>query len=245
MALTRNESAVHEKIGVFENINLRQACVDRARREYRSAHFPVRWAHGFAVTQDRWRRGAPQPAVLRQGRATPFTRCTCARSSNLDAYQRIVEDFSLEDQSQEFVEARVEHASLPRTARSVADELRDEWSRLTDTHQFLGLLRKLKLGRRPALHSVGEDFAWKLADGAVDDMMHASGQGRPADHVLRRQSRHRPDPFRAARQRPADGSVAQHHGPDLPPASAPGSSRRDLGRPQADAPTAMSPRWRP
>src|SRR5690606_37832459 len=49
MALTRNESAVHEKIGVYENISVggHNATVLGENIDLRI--FPKIWAHGFAV----------------------------------------------------------------------------------------------------------------------------------------------------------------------------------------------------
>ena len=97
-------------------------------------------------------------------------------ASNLDAYRSIVADFRLEDQSQEFaVESAPEDTGSDVAHVDVA-VLRDEWSKMTDTHQFHGLLRKLKLDRRQALQSIGEDFAWKLEPAAVEDMMRQSAK---------------------------------------------------------------------
>src|SRR5690606_24099536 len=47
------------------------------------------------------------------------------------------------------------------------DELRDAWSKMTDTHQFFPLLKKLNYPRLAALEVVGEDYAWQLDADAV------------------------------------------------------------------------------
>ena len=80
---------------------------------------------------------------------------------------------------------------------------------MTDTHQFHGLLRKLKIGRRQALQSIGEDFAWKLEPRSRGRDDARSRRGRTADHVLRRQSRH------ASRSIPARSPTSQPMGPWL------------------------------
>jgi putative hemin transport protein len=46
-------------------------------------------------------------------------------------------------------------------------ELREQWSAMTDTHQFFPMLRKLNLPRLEALEMVGEDYAWQLDHNAV------------------------------------------------------------------------------
>lgn len=94
-------------------------------------------------------------------------------SSNVEAYHAIVAELKLEDQSQEFVEAETSNAA-DDTADVSRDELRDNWSKLTDTHQFFGMLKRLKIGRQAAVRTVGDDYAWKLDNSATAEMMHAS-----------------------------------------------------------------------
>ncbi len=176
MALTRNESAVHEKIGVFENITPGKHASIVLGENIDLRIFPGAWAHGFAVTKtdgDDVRRSLQ--FFDKQGTAVHKIHLRAA--SNLDAYNSIVEAFRLEDQSQEFAAvAAVKSISEGESAPVDVAVLRDEWSRMTDTHQFHGLLRKLKLDRRQALEFIGEDFAWKLQPGAVEDMMRESAK---------------------------------------------------------------------
>ncbi|MCV9961461.1 hemin-degrading factor [Pararhizobium sp. BT-229] len=175
MALTRNESAVHEKIGVFENIKPGKHASIVLGENIDLRVFPGAWAHGFAVTKtdgDTVRRSLQ--FFDRQGVAVHKVHLRPA--SNLEAYQSIVEAFTLEDQSQEFVAEAATESTEGDAGEVDVTLLRDEWSRMTDTHQFHGLLRKLNLGRRQALQSVGEDFAWKLQPGAVEEMMRQSAQ---------------------------------------------------------------------
>lgn len=174
MALTRNESAVHEKIGVFENITPGRHASIVLGENIDLRIFPGAWAHGFAVTKtdgDTVRRSLQ--FFDKQG--TAVHKIHLREASNLDAYQSIVATFKADDQSQEFVpDAAVESISEAENAVVDVGSLRDEWSKMTDTHQFHGLLRKLKLGRRQALQSIGDDFAWKLQPAAVEEMMRQS-----------------------------------------------------------------------
>ncbi|MBP1861237.1 hemin-degrading factor [Rhizobium herbae] len=176
MALTRNESAVHEKIGVFENITPGKHAAIVLGENIDLRIFPGAWAHGFAVTKtdgDDVRRSLQ----FFDSQGTAVHKVHLRPASNLDAYQSIVDAFRLDDQSQEFVAvAAVESLSEGESASVDVAMLRDEWGRMTDTHQFHGLLRKLKLGRRQALQSVGEDFAWKLQPEAVEEMMRESAK---------------------------------------------------------------------
>jgi putative hemin transport protein len=178
MALSRNESAVHEKIGLFEKINTGKHASIVLGENIDLRIFPGVWAHGFAVTKT---DGDQQRHSLqffdKAGNAVHKVHLRPA--SNLEAYQSIVADFRLEDQSQEFVEVASE-AKVAETGPVDVDALRDNWSKMTDTHQFFGMLKKLKIGRQDAVRSVGDDFAWQVRADAVGTMMHASAE-READ----------------------------------------------------------------
>ncbi|MFL5018988.1 MAG: hemin-degrading factor [Rhizobium sp.] len=172
MALSRNESAVHEKIGVFENIKSGAQAAIVLGENIDLRIFPSRWEHGFAVSK---KDGDQERLSLQYfGKAGNAVHKVHLRaSSNVEAYHAIVAELKLQDQSQEFVEAETSNAA-DETADISRDELRDNWSKLTDTHQFFGMLKRLKIGRQAAVRTVGDDYAWKLDISATAEMMHAS-----------------------------------------------------------------------
>ncbi len=174
MALTRNESAVHEKIGVFEKITPGKHASIVLGENIDLRIFPGAWAHGFAVTKTDG-EDVRRSLQFFDKQGTAVHKVHLRPASNLNAYNSIVEAFRLDDQSQDFVaEAKVENIADGDAVPVDVAALRDEWSRMTDTHQFHGILRKLKVGRREALQSVGEDYAWKLQPEAVEKMLHDS-----------------------------------------------------------------------
>ncbi len=181
MALTRNESAVHEKIGVYDKVvtGNNNAMVLGEHIDLRI--FPKVWAHGFAVEKrdgDEIRRSLQ----FFDAAGEAVHKVHLKPASNLYAYQKLVA--SLESTNQEPVVAisttglDVETGAPDATADAL--DLRDRWSRLTDVHQFFGMLKKLKIGRARAIRIVGEDYAWKLADGAVADMLRAAADAGTA-----------------------------------------------------------------
>ncbi|MBZ9983812.1 hemin-degrading factor [Mesorhizobium sp. B2-2-4] len=178
MALTRNESAVHEKIGAYDKVvtGNHNAMVLGENIDLRI--FPKIWAHGFAVEKrdgDDIRRSlqffdaageAVHKVHLRPG-------------SNLYAYQKLVA--SLESPNQEPLVAisgpAAENEGEAVTTTANLDDLRDRWSRLTDVHQFFGMLKTLKLSRRQAVRMVGQDYAWLLDNDAVRAMFNRAAEG--------------------------------------------------------------------
>ncbi|PDT27261.1 hemin-degrading factor [Rhizobium sp. L9] len=172
MALSRNESAVHEKIGVFENIKMGMQSAIVLGENIDLRIFPSRWKHGFAVSK---KDGEQERLSLQyfDMAGNAVHKVHLRPNSNIEAYHAIVAELKLEEQSQEFVEAEISNAS-DETADVSRDELRDNWSKLTDTHEFFGMLKRLKIGRQAAIRSVGDDYAWKLDNAATAEMMHAS-----------------------------------------------------------------------
>jgi putative hemin transport protein len=178
MALTRNESAVHEKIGVYDKVvtGNHNAMVLGENIDLRI--FPKVWAHGFAVEK---REGDEIRRSLQffDAAGEAVHKVHLRPASSLYAYQKLVA--VLESSNQE---PTVDISGpLPdddihgdETTANL-DDLRDRWSRLTDVHQFFGMLKTLKLSRRQAVRLVGQDYAWQLDNDAVRAMFHRAAEG--------------------------------------------------------------------
>ena len=171
LALSRNESAVHEKIGVYENIKAGRQSAIVLGENIDLRIFPSRWVHGFAVTK-KTEEGERLSLQFFDKAGMAVHKVHLRPDSNLDAYHSIVAALRLDNQSQELSEDLSVSAEEPDGDVS-REELRDNWSRMTDTHQFFGMLKRLKIGRQAAVRSVGDDYAWKLDNGAVANMMNA------------------------------------------------------------------------
>jgi putative hemin transport protein len=181
MALTRNESAVHEKIGVYDKVvtGAHNALVLGEQIDLRI--FPKVWAHGFAVEK---RHGDEIRRSLQffDDRGEAIHKVHLRPASNLYAYQKLVA--SLESTNQDPVVALSDAAGDEKPVGGDAPvdiaDLRDRWSKLTDVHQFFGMLRALKLDRRQAMHLVGQDYAWQLDNDALSAMLnHVAADGLP------------------------------------------------------------------
>ncbi|TIO74909.1 MAG: hemin-degrading factor [Mesorhizobium sp.] len=178
MALTRNESAVHEKIGVYDKVvtGNHNAMVLGENIDLRI--FPKIWAHGFAVEK---RDGGEIRRSLQffDAAGEAVHKVHLRPASNLYAYQKLVASLESSNQEPTIAIASSEPKGGGERQGSVAsiDDLRNRWSRLTDVHQFFGMLKTLKLSRREAVRMVGQDFAWLLDKGAVSAMFHHAAEG--------------------------------------------------------------------
>jgi putative hemin transport protein len=178
MALTRNESAVHEKIGVYDNVHPGPHAAMVLGGEIDLRIFPKVWAHGFAVEKrdgDEIRRSLQ--FFDKAGDAVH--KIHLRPSSNLYAFHKLVAALASDAQSQELEIAPSAPVEFVPTSAD-GNAVRDRWAAMTDPHEFVGLLRSLKLSRREAVGLVGDDFAWQLDASGLHAMFnHAVEQAFP------------------------------------------------------------------
>ncbi|HEV7253385.1 MAG TPA: ChuX/HutX family heme-like substrate-binding protein [Mesorhizobium sp.] len=170
MALTRNESAVHEKIGPFEKVTAGRHAALVLGEQIDLRIFPKHWAFGFAVEKG---VGVDVRRSLQffDAAGDAVHKVHLRPASNREAYLTLVQRFAAADQSQTVdVQPPTPAVSRP-IPRVEPQDLRDRWSAMTDVHQFVGILRALDLTRREAVHLIGTDYAWPLATDAVPAMM--------------------------------------------------------------------------
>ncbi|OJT96159.1 MAG: hemin-degrading factor [Rhizobium sp. 63-7] len=172
MALTRNESAVHEKIGVFETIKISEMVSLTLGENMDMRIFNKVWAHGFAVTKKDGEQERLSLQYFDKAGDAVF-KLHLRPASDVAAYHAIVSDFRIEDQSQDFVAEEIT-SSDDYDPNVTSEILREHWSQMTDTHQFFGMLKKLKIARQTAVRIVGQDYAWQLAPGAVTEMLNGA-----------------------------------------------------------------------
>ncbi len=176
MALTRNENAVHEKIGVYDKVVTGNHNAMTLGENIDLRIFPKVWAHGFAVEK---RDGDAIRRSLQffDARGEAVHKVHLRPASSLHAYQQLVERLVAAEQSPAVA---VETATEERQAKGAAgaDQLRDRWSAMTDVHQFFGMLRSLNLTRHQAVRMVGHDYAWPIDGGALTSMLHHAADER-------------------------------------------------------------------
>ena len=181
MALTRNDSAVHERHGVYRNIQINgsQALVLDEGIDLRI--FLGRWHHGFAVAEGA--SDAPRLSLqIFDADGTAVHKIYVTGQSDGAAYQALVSAFRAEDQSP----ALTVTPKAAATADGVADAgvdvaaFRAAWDALQDTHDFFPLLRRFGLGRTQALRLGGTERAEGIAVDAPRRVLElAAARGTP------------------------------------------------------------------
>lgn len=178
MALTRNASCVHEKVGVYRQASVGGPAGHEIGLVLGGAIdlrvFYSRWAHGFAV--DEITPKGMQSSLQffdAQGVALHkvFSRARTERGAWVELVARFVDD----DQrcGIEVMAAPSAAAESPDAEINVAG-LRQAWASMRDTHEFFGLLKRFGVTRRQALRLADPRFVQAADLDGAPSLLHAA-----------------------------------------------------------------------
>ena len=172
MALTRNESCVIEKVGVYSDFRPGKHAAMVLTPQIDLRLFPRHFATAFAVERGS-DNGIRRSLQFFDAAGDAVHKVHLREASDLHAWEELVAELALPEQDEQL---EIEPRAPAEPAKSVpekADELRGAWAKMTDTHQFRQLTSKLKMNRLGAYRIVGAPQARSLAPDAVDQMLHA------------------------------------------------------------------------
>ena len=166
MALTRNTSCVHERIGTYEDYHAGPHAQMVLGAEIDLRIFPSHWVHGFAV-QESTEDGLKRSIQVFDAAGDAVHKVHLKPGSDVAVFDRMIADLRLAAQENSLTLAPRAAVEGARSDTGRADVLRAEWDKMTDTHQFLKLVRKLKMNRLGAYRVVGAPYVRALDPGAL------------------------------------------------------------------------------
>ena len=180
MALTRNESVVHEKIGTYHKLS-HQGHVGLALGEEIDLRiFYSQWKHGFAVTEST-ARGPQRSFQFYDASGTAVHKIFLKEKSSLEEYSRLADEWTADDQQRGIRVTATEPKTLEKPDAEIdVAGFRAAWADMKDTHEFFGLLKKFGVARTQALRLIGDAFAYRVADSAAREMLEIAAKERTA-----------------------------------------------------------------
>ncbi len=172
MALTRNESAVHEKIGPYEKVVIGPMASMVLGEQVDLRVFPAKWAFGFAVEKPGTDGAVRHSLQFFDAQGNAVHKVHARPATDMEAWEVLVSKLRHAEQG-DSIEVVAPPAAPPLGEATDVATLRERWLALTDTHQFFGMLKTLNLPRLAAIEMVGSDLAWQLDAGAVEQMFTA------------------------------------------------------------------------
>lgn len=166
MALTRNESTVHEKTGVYQNVSATGPVGLALSREIDLRLFFMHWHAGFAVADGaNGNRPAARSLQFFDARGCAVHKVFAREATDMAAWDALVERFAEPSAGHVFRPAMPRSAPRADTEIDVAGLAR-AWSELEDTHDFFEMLRTFGVERQQALRLVPQ-FCERLEPAAV------------------------------------------------------------------------------
>lgn len=174
MALTRNDNAVHERKGVYNNVSFEGPVGMALNEDIDLRLFLMHWKSAFAVDE----QGRKSIQFFDKA-GDAVHKIYLLAESNQDAYNELLEKYSTTYEP-------VNYEVYPAAAEEIADadidvaSFRKEWLELKDTHDFFGLTRKYKVSRTQALRLAPEGYVAPIATDAIQTLLEqASAQQVP------------------------------------------------------------------
>lgn len=160
MGLTRNDSVVHERKGVYDNLSFEGPIGLAVNADIDLRMFMMHWKHAFAVSE------ADRKSIQifdRSGEATHKIYLTS--ESNVAAYDTLVAKFTADNQHEVLA-----FEAYPPLAKELPDSeidvngFQQGWKDLKDTHEFFGLTRTHQLTRTQALRLAPKEFVQQVSN---------------------------------------------------------------------------------
>lgn len=177
MALTRNESCVHEKVGCYRGASGQHGVGLVLGGAIDLRLFYSVWVHGFAVCE-RLADGALQRSLqFFDASGLAIHKIFMRPSSDLSAYAGLLDQFRAEDQSAGIsTTAKAAEPAERPDAEIDAAGLRAAWASLRDTHDFFGLLKRFGVSRTQALRLADPQYVQALPAGSVHELISRAAQ---------------------------------------------------------------------
>lgn len=176
MALTRNESVVHERKGEYHNISFNKHIGLVLDPNIDLRIFPARFGSAFAVPVTT-PRGVLHSIQFFDTFGVAAHKIYLLKEENLDQYNELVNSFKNEDQDAELT---IEEGDAPTSYEynnSVdKDAFLKGWGNLKDTHDFYPLLKKYNVKRTEALALAEGAFTIKVENSVVETMLNSAAK---------------------------------------------------------------------
>lgn len=174
MALTRNDYAVHERKGVYENISFtadgKMGVAVNPDIDLR--FFMSQWRYAYAVRMETGRRPLYSFQFFnKKGKAVHKIYLTS--KSNPKAYDELLEKYRARNQQKHTrISKRRTKADSPASGNSVdVAAFQQDWRNLQDTHHFFDMLKKHGVTRTQAMRLAPDGYTRQLSNDAVVRML--------------------------------------------------------------------------
>lgn len=167
-SICRNEYAVHEQVGRYENQHLEgHAGLILNPRALDLRLFLNQWASAFHI-REIGARGERQSIQFFDHQGDAVLKVYTTDNTDFNAWGRLLAKFIFADNPDLALQAAPENLMTP-----AADprQVEADWRTLRDVHQFFGLLKRHQLTRQQAFRLVADDLARQVDNTALEQLL--------------------------------------------------------------------------
>ncbi|MCE9650907.1 MAG: hemin-degrading factor, partial [Parvibaculum sp.] len=174
MALTRNESCVHERKGVYGKLGGGAHVGLIVGDDIDLRIFFTAWRFGFAIAEET-KQGPRRSLQFFDAQGVAIHKIYLTDTSDVAVFEALAANWATEA-SPIVAEAAAMRAAPPADSAVDVAGFQSAWDALKDTHEFHGLLTKFKLPRLQALRLAGERRARGVDTASLRNILTAAGQ---------------------------------------------------------------------
>lgn len=167
-SITRNEYAVHEQQGHYQNQHLNgHAGLILNPRALDLRLFLQHWLHIFSMTEST-ARGDRHSIQFFDAQGEAVHKVYTTDETDMAAWNALVEQYKSDVNPPLQLEAA---PALPEPTPADTSTLDAEWRAMTDVHQFFQLLKRHDVTRQQAFNAVGDDLAWRVENDSLTRLL--------------------------------------------------------------------------
>lgn len=172
-SITRNEYAVHELIGRYDNVHFgERGGLVLNPRGLDLRLIPDQWNCAFYLHES-FARGERFSLQIFDHQGDAVLKIYATEQTDMAAWQRVVSQFAGRDNAP----LTLKPAAGPAESAQVDNQaLIREWRAMTDVHQFYPLLKRHGVTRQQAFRAVSDDLAWQVDNQALRQILVTASQ---------------------------------------------------------------------
>ncbi|MDB6370749.1 hemin-degrading factor [Photorhabdus bodei] len=172
-AITRNDFAVHEHIGRYENTHFSShAGLVLNPRELDLRIFFGHWSSIFYLVEPA-KNGVRHSIQFFDHQGDALHKVYATGNTNMTAWEALIEKYQAED-NPPLVIKPIEEITYSTLTNELKAQLDEEWRAMTNVHQFFTLLKNHNLSRQQVFNAVQDDLAYKVGNSALNELINAA-----------------------------------------------------------------------
>lgn len=171
MALTRNESCVHERKGVYKNVSVNGQTALAVGEDIDLRIFLKDWKYGFYVEETK-ESGITRSFQFFDSKGEAVHKIYQTEKSTTEGWEIAKTQFIDDNQSFQLPSKVTEPKKETNDPKDIPQFL-EAWSKLEDTHDFFSLIRKYNYSREFSLKAANGKFSFKVSK---EDLLNLMGK---------------------------------------------------------------------